>query len=135
MTFAPKTEVYIRLVCAQYKPEYLILVPPITTPRNQTNPPLPPNSPMFAHYEFDNGVTVNMPDNDFLYDPFGQHDGDVHVHVPRPSSKCTSDPEVGRIVAGLSAAISLTMGILSIITTGFWTSVSDTERENLHILW
>lgn len=116
---------YIRLICAQYKPEYFdVPSPPITAPQNQTNPPLPPNSPIFAYHRSDKSVTLNVLDSGTQFDALGSHDDDVHVTVPRPNSRCTSDTDVGRIVAGLSTTITLIMGILSILTTGFWSTVS-----------
>lgn len=119
MTLAPRTEVYIRLVCAQYKPEFVYPSLPITMPINETDIPLPPNSPVLARYISDRSVIVDMPS----VRPTS-NDSDVHVHIPRPSTQCTADPEVGRLVAGLNAAITLITGVLSLITTGYWATVS-----------
>ena len=120
MTMAPKTEVYIRLVCAQYRPEFL-QPPALPVPREgHWALPLPLNPPTALSYP-------PRPDESLIpvkaADPLITFDKGFRVHVPRPSSKCTSDPEVGQIVAGLNTAVTLTLGILSLITTGYWTSV------------
>jgi hypothetical protein len=121
MTMAPKTEVYIRLVCLQYKPELVLPLAHPTAPANHGDLPLLPNSRVISSYL---SRVHESPDLIKTPDLVVTDETDVHVRVPRPSSKCTSDPEVGRIVAGLNTAVVLTLGILSLITTGYWASVS-----------
>lgn len=135
MTFAPRTEVYIRLVCAHYKPEFIYEPqPPSDSPHTNTTLPLPPSSPAFPS-ESSNDVYKHIVNSvigtrgvldDFPFSWPSTNDGadkdKAHVFVPRPSHKCTADPEVGRIVAGLTTAVTLTLGILSCITTGYWAS-------------
>lgn len=114
MTLAPKTEVYIRLVCLQYKPEFF---PPPAHPPAPEYLPLPLDLRGTSYFPKMHESPVFIESPDFLVT-------NVRVHVPRPSSKCTSDPEVGRIVAGLNTAVALTLGIFSLVTTGYWASVS-----------
>lgn len=118
MTLAPKTEVYIRLVCERYQPDQPFALP---IP-HETHPALP--SPA-------NSRAISSNSSRALESTLPAHVAIVLttldnalVRMPRPSSKCTSDPEVGRIVAGLNTAVNLTLGILSLITTGYWASVS-----------
>jgi hypothetical protein len=117
MTFAPKTEVYIRVVCAKYKPEYLPLPAFPTTPESRKDDFLPLNlPPLYSPKTQEPSILIENVDPSTI---FGNH-----IRIPRPSLKCTSDPEVGRIAARLNTAVMLTLGILSLITTGYWASVS-----------
>ena len=108
MTFAPRTEIFIRLVCEAYIPE--IAFPPAsigidqgTTPIFTANVSHIPSVLVF----FDNGA-------EFLGNQF---------RVPRPTAQCRANPMVGRRVAALGTAISLTLGVLSCVTTSFWSKV------------
>ncbi len=105
MTFVPKTEIFIRLVCEAYMPE-IALSPvhlridhgtsPIIMPLNFHMPTVPDNGTQFLG---------------------------AQIRVPRPTSQCRADPVVGRRVAALGTMVSLTLGVLSCITTGFWSKV------------
>jgi hypothetical protein len=117
MTLAPKTEVYIRLVCERYQPDQPLALP---VP-HEIHPALPsPANPRGISSNSSRALESTLPAPVAII----LTTLDALVRLPRPSSKCTSDPEVGRIVAGLNTAINLTLGILSLITTGYWASVS-----------
>lgn len=96
MTVAPKSEVYIRLICAELRPDSVLLPPSVNFP--SVNDPSP-SSLTF--------VTLN----------------ENTTAVPRPTPECSSDPEVARVVAELSTAISLITGVLACLTTAMWGQV------------
>lgn len=110
MTIAPRTEVYIRLVCAELKPEY-VLHPAL--PINSTTP-LPIDITSSPH-----GVYVNPP-----REVYPASAAAALFKVPRPTTRCASDPVIGARVASLATAITFVMGFISFITTSWWAKVN-----------
>ncbi|KAF9520614.1 hypothetical protein BS47DRAFT_1286818 [Hydnum rufescens UP504] len=113
MTTAPRTEIYIRLICAELKPKHL-LHPSSVLPVNATA-----STPMDIAPSFHGEPAI------FLRDLYPVFDAAKHFKVPRPSAKCTSDPEIGALVAKLATTITFVNGFLSFITTGWWAKLSD----------
>ncbi|KAF8311588.1 MFS general substrate transporter [Clavulina sp. PMI_390] len=105
MTFAPKTEVYIRLVCEHARPEYF---------------------ERYDDHALNMMIGTSSTDPELPIPAYPTEPKDrARITVPRPSSRCTSDPEVGRLVAGLNATLQVVMGVLSILTTAYWAILSD----------
>ncbi|EUC62120.1 MFS transporter [Rhizoctonia solani AG-3 Rhs1AP] len=103
-TIAPRQELYIRLVCNELRPEYILLPPPAVVslgadiPNDPQTPiyippPAPPNRPA--------------------------------INIPGPNKMCTSDPGVLAASAKLQTALTTSMGVLSCLTTGSWAQLSD----------
>ncbi|KAF8344284.1 major facilitator superfamily domain-containing protein [Cantharellus anzutake] len=110
MTVAAKTEIYIRLVCEAYKPE---IASPLVIDNNSSSST---TEPVFI------GRSTFVPFGDW-----GINSQYYDVKVPRPTSQCRADPEVGRRVAALATMITLTLGLFSVLTTGFWSKLSDSK--------
>ncbi|KAF8344282.1 uncharacterized protein EI90DRAFT_3115030 [Cantharellus anzutake] len=108
MTVAAKTEVFILLVCEEYRPG----VAPFD---NSTGPSY--TSAPWQHPTSDLNVLFR---NGGLHPQYG-------AKVPRPTSLCRADPEVGRDVAELGTMVALVLGILSVLTTGFWSKLLDSK--------
>jgi hypothetical protein len=111
MTTAPRTEIYIRLICAELKPKHL-LHPSSVLSVNGTA-----STPMDIASSFHEESAI------FPRDLYPVLDAPTHIKVPRPSAKCASDPEIGALVAKLAATITFVNGFLSFITTGWWAKV------------
>lgn len=113
MTLGPRTEIYIRLVCAEVKPEFL-LIPPVFPTFPFELPPSGPQTPPTPSF-LDDFTAQNMT----LH-----HKPKPQINVPRPVGKCAKDPEVQTRVAELTTAIAFITGVLSCITSGWWGHVS-----------
>ncbi|QRW14712.1 major facilitator superfamily transporter [Ceratobasidium sp. AG-Ba] len=105
-TIAPRTELYIKLACNEIHPEYL-LVPPPPLALIDIGEPLPP--------------TPDTP----IYVPPPASPGKPSISIPGPNKMCSTDPKVLGAVAKLSTAMTTSMGILSCLTTGAWSQLSD----------
>ncbi|KAG8734089.1 hypothetical protein FRC11_012239 [Ceratobasidium sp. 423] len=103
-TIAPRQELFIKLACNELRPEYVLLPPPSLgilggdIPHDPQTPIyVPPPSP------------PNKP----------------AINIPGPNKRCTSDPAVQAASAELQTAMTTSMGVLSCLTTGSWSQLSD----------
>ncbi|GAW01298.1 MFS general substrate transporter [Lentinula edodes] len=107
-TLAPKVEIYTDLACAQHKPEIADNhIPSITPYLRTTSAVAITNFPATSH-----NISGELP-------------GAIEIPTKKPSNPCKSDPVVQAAVAKLAAVMTACMGVLSCITTGWWTSFSD----------
>ncbi|KAJ6463249.1 major facilitator superfamily-domain-containing protein [Mycena vitilis] len=98
MTLAPRVTVYTQLSCSRLHLEY-----------NHTTSPLPADP---IYYD------STQPASIALFDPITTAGNDESP----PSSRCVTDPEVRARVqaARIQTMYSITMGLLSALTTGWW---------------
>ncbi|KAI5899598.1 MFS general substrate transporter [Schizophyllum commune H4-8] len=116
-TLAPKIEIYTRLVCRVHRPDLFkdtYHYDPATT-EGILGKPRPANGMIDPHDTFPHPVARET----VLH--FAADEGEEGPTKPT----CASDPLVQRIVAQLSAAMTLSMGVLACLTTGWWGSFSD----------
>ncbi|KAJ3851635.1 major facilitator superfamily domain-containing protein [Lentinula lateritia] len=107
-TLAPKVEIYTDLACAQHKPEIADNHIPSITPYLRTT------------------STVTITNfSATSHNSAGELPGTIEIPTKKPSNPCKSDPVVQAAVAKLAAVMTACMGVLSCITTGWWTSFSD----------
>jgi MFS family permease len=102
-TIAPKVEIYTQLACAQHRLEVYNHTPPIPL-----SPPL-----------------VDLNTSYVAYDHNEAFPGVIEASRKEPSDRCKTDPVVQAAVARLAAVMLTGMGILSCLTTGWWSSFSD----------
>ncbi|KAL1742393.1 major facilitator superfamily domain-containing protein, partial [Schizophyllum fasciatum] len=117
-TLAPKIEIYTRLVCRVHRPDLFkdtYHYDPATT-EGILGRPRPADAILDPHDAFP------TPDTQETILHFASEDTDSEIAA---KSTCASDPLVQRIVAQLAAAMSLAMGTLACLTTGWWGSFSD----------
>ncbi|KAJ3819974.1 major facilitator superfamily domain-containing protein [Lentinula raphanica] len=107
-TLAPRVEIYTDLACAQHKPEIA---------DNHTRFIPYPTSPLLSNPISNISITA--------HNNAGQLPGSIEMPTKKPSNPCKTDPVVQAAVAQLAAVMTACMGILSCITTGWWTSFSD----------
>ncbi|KAF8610528.1 MFS general substrate transporter [Ceratobasidium sp. AG-I] len=117
-TIAPRTELFIKFACDELRPEYRV---------------------DFADWRNSNGgvgVGSSRVEMDLTYLPFGGQqqkeesralgeDTPAKAMLQRPDKRCRQDTEVHRAAAKLSAGITSAQGMLSVLTTGWWTQYSD----------
>ncbi|KZT56416.1 MFS general substrate transporter [Calocera cornea HHB12733] len=128
MTMAPKVEVYNKLVCREHRPEYSSHDPPILMPGHpqeelvHTGPgPVVPGHPGEAQ---DSVELLNYVQEAYRWRP----DPPASAYkggVKSPSALCRADPVVQAEVAKISTAMTTLMGLLAVLTTGYWSSKSD----------
>ncbi|KAJ4487747.1 major facilitator superfamily domain-containing protein [Lentinula aciculospora] len=107
-TLAPKVEIYTDLACAQHKPEIA---------DNRTR--FIPSSPLSA------SIVTASNYSTASHNGGGELPGVIEIPTKNLSNPCKTDPVVQAAVAELAAVMTACMGILSCITTGWWTSFSD----------
>ncbi|EJU05334.1 MFS general substrate transporter [Dacryopinax primogenitus] len=130
MTLAPKVEVYNKLVCAEHRPEYSSHDPPILIPGAPEEDVVvgPGAGPVIpAHFDFENAEDSAVLPN-FLQEPYRwkpEPPDWTRKGAKSPSALCRADPLVQAEVAKISTAMTTLMGLLAVLTTGFWSSKSD----------
>ncbi|KII88336.1 hypothetical protein PLICRDRAFT_110410 [Plicaturopsis crispa FD-325 SS-3] len=134
-TIAPRLDIYTRIACSTHKPE---LIPPL---RHLS---LPPDGDEMMHGPSSMSSIVAarreiITARIFLprptprnFDVDGEPRMQSQLHLERDKttetdtySACTSDPTVQAAVAKLSTVMSTAQGILSCLTTSWWSSLSD----------
>ncbi|KAF8344283.1 major facilitator superfamily domain-containing protein [Cantharellus anzutake] len=128
MTFAAKTEIFILLVCEEYNREMALPLAALPID-NSTHGPLDhgTSTPQWQQQQqrqqqpSATGFNVFFGGDPRMPSPW------YEMKIPRPSSQCQADPEVGRRVAELGTMVALTLGIFSVLTTGFWSKLSDSK--------
>ncbi|KAG9105898.1 hypothetical protein FRC07_009068, partial [Ceratobasidium sp. 392] len=105
-TIAPRTELYIKLACNELRPDYLFIPPP----------PL-------ALYDI--GEPVPPSPETPIYVPPPAQPSKPSINLPGPNKMCSTDPKVLGAVAKLSTAMTTSGGVLSCLTTGSWSQLSD----------
>ncbi|KAJ3800064.1 major facilitator superfamily domain-containing protein [Lentinula aff. detonsa] len=107
-TLAPRVEIYTDLACAQHKPE-------IADNHTRSIPLSFTTVSAVTSSNFSVSAHTNA----------GELPGTIEIPVKKPSNPCKTDPVVQAAVAQLAAVMTACMGILSCITTGWWSSFSD----------
>ncbi|KAF8744234.1 MFS general substrate transporter, partial [Rhizoctonia solani] len=112
-TIAPRTELLVKLACNNLHPGWDLVSNPIDAQKNGTLPQSNSHPPR------------GFPER--LY--FVERDLPIHkrsqITTPGTSTMCSDDEDVQKEVAKLNTAISLVSGVLSVLTTGWWTQLSD----------
>ncbi|CAE6520902.1 unnamed protein product [Rhizoctonia solani] len=103
-TIAPRQELFIKLACNEIRPEYVLLPPP--------------SSGIFG------GDIPHDPQTP-IYVPPPPPPNRPAINIPGPDKRCTSDPAVQAASAELQTAMTTGMGVLSCLTTGSWSQLSD----------
>ncbi|KAG8705610.1 hypothetical protein FRC08_001574 [Ceratobasidium sp. 394] len=105
-TIAPRTELFIKFACDELRPEYRVDALQWNSAANNTS----------ASSEVAIPITyVSQPQEKTRFEATLLH----------PDKRCIQDKEVHRAAAKLSAAITSAQGMLSVLTTGWWTQYSD----------
>ncbi|KAJ3539408.1 hypothetical protein NMY22_g4751 [Coprinellus aureogranulatus] len=111
---APQVELFIQLACRVHKPDIFNSGHGL----NDTSPVLEMALPPAAVVHTPVPVSA-------IGDIPSQHDKRAAAVLRKPASPCAADPTVQAAVARLSAVTSTTMGVLSLLTTGWWGAFSD----------
>ncbi|KAF9073441.1 major facilitator superfamily domain-containing protein [Rhodocollybia butyracea] len=131
MTLAPRVEVFTQLACVsihhtrQQTSNYSLE----NIPNQHTLNALSLYSaidPLGPHLPGRYATTTNYGDPIFIEIPNGEDDSE-NEDDPRklPSSRCLSDPAVGKEAARIQTILTTTMGLLSALTTGWWGHFSE----------
>ncbi|KAF7973489.1 hypothetical protein HWV62_14982 [Athelia sp. TMB] len=116
MTIAPRVLVLTHLACGSLNAETSPLSPHLITPQNQSTYPSNLHNPYASPY--------------FAVDAAGPHQM-IHFMTPTtpeedddprdlPSAYCSSDPTVQAGAARIQTILTITSGVLSAATTGWW---------------
>ena len=116
-TIAPRTELFIKFACDELRPEYRV------------------DSADWRNSDGGMDVGSGRVEVDLTYLPLGGQrqkeesqvlvgETPVEAMLQRPDKRCRQDAEVHRAAAKLSAGITSAQGMLSVLTTGWWTQVS-----------
>lgn len=107
-TIAPRTELLVKLACNKLHPDWDLVSNSTVSLKNATET----NSNSTTH------LRLHFVER---FEPLGKRSP---ITTPGTSPMCSDDGAVQREVAKLNTAIATTSGILSVITTGWWTQVS-----------
>ncbi|KAJ6502368.1 major facilitator superfamily domain-containing protein [Mycena sanguinolenta] len=107
-TLAPKIEIYTLLACSVHKPEifkdrHFLPVPSFQSSAETIKTTFPPS--------FDIATNTSSP----VVIPMADY----------PTKECSSDPVVIAAVAKLTTTLATSMGVLGMLTTGWWGAFSD----------
>ncbi|KAG9088414.1 hypothetical protein FRC06_002049 [Ceratobasidium sp. 370] len=106
-TIAPRTELFIKFACDELRPEYRV-------DTLQWN-----GAAKNAKISSEIAIPIT-----YVSQPV-QEKRRFEATLLHPDKRCIQDKEVHRAAAKLSAAITSAQGMLSILTTGWWTQYSD----------
>ncbi|TFK75207.1 MFS general substrate transporter [Pluteus cervinus] len=131
MTLAPRVEVYTQLSCYQLH-GHLSYNHTFTRPQESSShldalyPPEPQSTQQLHHLSFVTKSPPPTPSDDTTEDD-GDGGYDEGEDDPRrlPSARCTADPAVQAGAAQLQTIMTVTMGILSALTAGWWGHFSE----------
>ncbi|KZO97873.1 MFS general substrate transporter [Calocera viscosa TUFC12733] len=128
MTMAPKVEVYNKLVCREHRPEYSSHDPPVAMPgapqEDVVSPAPGPYIPAHPGEAEDSVELLNFVQEPYRWRPDPPTSA-LNGGVKSPSALCRADPVVQAEVAKISTAMTTLMGLLAVLTTGYWSSKSD----------
>ncbi|KAG9087030.1 hypothetical protein FRC07_012928, partial [Ceratobasidium sp. 392] len=110
-TIAPRTELLIKLACNELHPTWDLVSNATVTHNNTTS--------SSSH------VTRQLPVPLHFVQRPAPLKKRLHIATPGTNIMCSDDVAVQQAVAKLNTAISTTSGILSVLTTGWWTQLSD----------
>jgi hypothetical protein len=118
-TIAPRTELFIKFACDELQPEYRVDATPWINTTGDAN----------TSNELELAITY-LPQPAKGKGGAGQRDQlPIDERAPmkstllHPDKRCIQDREVHRAAAKLSAGITSAQGMLSCLTTGWWTQV------------
>ncbi|KAG8696389.1 hypothetical protein FRC09_008540 [Ceratobasidium sp. 395] len=109
-TIAPRTELLVKLACNELHPSWDLTSNVTVTQHNKTT-----TAP--SH------TTRQLPARLHFIQRHVSPDKRSHIAIPGTNIMCSDDVAVQQAVAKLNTAISTTSGILSVLTTGWWTQV------------
>ncbi|KAH7340749.1 major facilitator superfamily domain-containing protein [Rhizoctonia solani] len=107
-TIAPRTELLVKLACNNLHPGWDLVSNSTSVHKNETSP-----HPRWFPERLDFVERL---------EPWQKRS---QITTPGTSPMCSNDDAVQKEVAKLNTAISLTSGVLSVFTTGWWTQLSD----------
>ncbi|KAF8610529.1 MFS general substrate transporter [Ceratobasidium sp. AG-I] len=111
-TIAPRTELLIKLACNELHPDWDLVANTTAVQRNAT-------AQQSSHLTRHSPVRLQFLRHLVPLEPRS------HIMTPGTNIMCTDNGDVQKTVARLNTAISTTSGILSVLTTGWWTQLSD----------
>jgi hypothetical protein len=106
-TIAPRTELLVKLACNKLHPSWDLVSNPTVLQNNAT-----------SHSTRDFPLPLHFVERVTPFEKRSQ------ITTPGTSTMCSNDAAVQKEVAKLNTAIATTSGILSVLTTGWWTQVS-----------
>ncbi|KAG9091808.1 hypothetical protein FRC07_011784 [Ceratobasidium sp. 392] len=106
-TIAPRTELFIKFACDELRPEYRVDTLLWNGVAKETNSSSKLEIPITYLSQPTYGKTL------------------PRATLLHPDKRCIQDKEVHRAAAKLSAGITSAQGMLSVLTTGWWTQYSD----------
>ncbi|KAH9484438.1 putative membrane protein [Psilocybe cubensis] len=129
-TIAPRIEIYTILACSVHKPDiFRQAYPERWAPNNSTFPSVISESPYQPNDIHAYDAHPALPLVNPVYHPASPNSDVIHWSNNSDGTPnrnlCASDPTVLAAVAKLTAVITATMGILSLLTTGWWGAFSD----------
>ncbi|KAF8583728.1 MFS general substrate transporter [Ramaria rubella] len=123
MTMAPRIEVYTQIACDDIHPS-LTSPPPLSPNASLSFPLTLSDFHLASPLMFDSTIPPTL-----LYTPQSiemvHRDEKDNFHVATPSDDCLRDPAVQSRAAGIQATLGTIVGVLSIITAGYWGQISD----------
>ncbi|KAJ1309900.1 hypothetical protein OPQ81_006661 [Rhizoctonia solani] len=111
-TIAPRTELLVKLACNNLHPGWELVSNSTAVQKNETATQSGLHSRSFS---------LKLA----FVDRFAPLEKRSQITTPGTSLMCSDDDTVQKEVARLNTAISLTSGVLSVFTTGWWTQLSD----------
>lgn len=135
MTLAPRVEVYTHLACQAYHHDLRSHRHPHSSGINSTQTFLATSTPtahstvlfplIFPQHVHTLNHAKKQPSEPGENGTTRPADDEDPVIARQPEKECFTNPTVQQYAARLQTAVILVMGILSALTTGWWTTVSD----------
>jgi hypothetical protein len=110
-TIAPRTELLIKLACNELHPGWDLVSNTTAVGQNATTKSTP------SH------LTRHLPVRLQFVRKLAPLEARSRITTPGTNVMCSDDDAVQKSVAKLNTAIATTSGILSVLTTGWWTQV------------
>lgn len=111
-TIAPRTELLVKLACNDLHPDWDLVSNTTIMQKNATAASTSSHS------------TRDFPMRLYFVERSAHLASRSQITTPGTSPMCSNDADVQKAVAKLNTAITTTSGILSVLTTGWWTQVS-----------
>lgn len=112
-TIAPRTELLVKLACNDLHPDWDLVSNTTIMQKNATAASTSSHS------------TRDFPMRLYFVERSAHLASRSQITTPGTSPMCSNDADVQKAVAKLNTAITTTSGILSVLTTGWWTQLSD----------
>ncbi|CAE6424230.1 unnamed protein product [Rhizoctonia solani] len=112
-TIAPRTELLVKLACNNLHPGWDLVSNSTAAQKNETISQSSSHPPR------------GFPERLYFVEGLSRLQKRSQITTPGTSVMCSDDDTVQKEVAKLNTAISLVSGVLSVLTTGWWTQLSD----------